>query len=37
VLIAGLDTLNKSTFNHLTPDTAAMMGSLELPDQLSTS
>ena len=37
VLIAGLDTLNKSTFNRLTPDTVAMMGSLKLPDQLTAS
>jgi hypothetical protein len=37
VLIAGLDTLNKGSFNRLTPDTAAMMESLKLPAQLSSS
>jgi hypothetical protein len=37
VLIAGLDTPNKTTFNRLTPETAAMMDSLELPDQISRS
>jgi hypothetical protein len=37
VLIAGLDTPNKSTFNRVAPDTAAMMSSLKLPDQFATS